>query len=287
MTIVAAKDSRNLSWANDTSSFGHRMLKKMGWTDGKGLGKKEDGTAMHLRAVRRTEETLGIGADTDAFGSNVWDQNKHNFSQVLERLKENHSLTMSTERSTKDTDTETRDGKGLCASNVASKGTKKKLSSTLETKSTQLILAQNRVTSGHAAKVRHSKDLSTKSLEDMAAILGMRITEFQQLQQNTISSTVGACNDAFVQKQERKTSKRSIEKISTVELLYEKSIDKSQQFCVSTEDVITCEEKCTRKDENRKSGEKKSGENQHSSTRREKKRKHEKKMKSDTAFIKV
>jgi Pin2-interacting protein X1 len=35
MTIVAAKDSRNLSWANDTSSFGHRMLKKMGWTDGK------------------------------------------------------------------------------------------------------------------------------------------------------------------------------------------------------------------------------------------------------------
>jgi hypothetical protein len=239
----------------------------------KGLGKKEDGTAMHLRAVRRTEDTLGIGADTDAFGSNVWDQNKQNFSQVLERLKENHSLTMSTERSKKDTETETRSGKGKAASNVTSKATKKKLTSTLETKSTQLILAQNRVTSGHAAKVRHSKDLSTKSHEDMAAILGMRISEFQQLQQNTISSTVGAtCNEAFILKQERKTSKRSIEKISTVELLYEKSIEKSQQLCVSTEEVITREEKYTRKEE--------SGENQSSSTRREKKKKHQKKKKA-------
>ena len=35
MVIVNTEDTRNSSWAKDTSGFGHRMLAKMGWKEGK------------------------------------------------------------------------------------------------------------------------------------------------------------------------------------------------------------------------------------------------------------
>ena len=42
-----------------------------------------------------------------------------------------------------------------------------------------LVLAQNRVSAGHARKMRDAKDLSTKSQEDMAAIFGVAPSSFQ------------------------------------------------------------------------------------------------------------
>jgi len=38
------------------------MLERMGWTEGRGLGKREDGRTEHVR-VRRRAEALGVGAE--------------------------------------------------------------------------------------------------------------------------------------------------------------------------------------------------------------------------------
>lgn len=54
-------DTQNKRWASDKSAFGYRMLTKMGWKDGKGLGSKEDGTTTHIRPKKRvTSGGIGI-----------------------------------------------------------------------------------------------------------------------------------------------------------------------------------------------------------------------------------
>ena len=50
--------TQNRAWAEDKSSFGYKMLMKMGWSDGKGLGKNEDGNATHIR-IQKREEAVG------------------------------------------------------------------------------------------------------------------------------------------------------------------------------------------------------------------------------------
>ena len=55
---VGALNSR-LSATADKSAFGYKMLQKMGWADGKGLGKHEDGMATHVR-VKRRADALGV-----------------------------------------------------------------------------------------------------------------------------------------------------------------------------------------------------------------------------------
>ena len=68
MTIISAPDTRNSTWSQNPSSYGRKMLEKMGWKgDASGLGKNQQGTTTNLRAVRRSE-SLGIGAETDALG---------------------------------------------------------------------------------------------------------------------------------------------------------------------------------------------------------------------------
>jgi Pin2-interacting protein X1 len=58
-------DTQNKQWAEDKTKFGYRMMQKMGWTDGKGLGVKEDGATEHLR-VRKKLTTAGVGAISSA-----------------------------------------------------------------------------------------------------------------------------------------------------------------------------------------------------------------------------
>lgn len=58
-------DTQNKHWADDKTKFGYRMMQKMGWTDGKGLGMKENGATEHIR-VRKKLTTAGVGAVTTA-----------------------------------------------------------------------------------------------------------------------------------------------------------------------------------------------------------------------------
>jgi len=52
----------------DKSAFGFKMLQKMGWSEGKGLGRKEDGMTTHIRMKRRPD-AVGVGAGLDAAGN--------------------------------------------------------------------------------------------------------------------------------------------------------------------------------------------------------------------------
>ena len=54
-------DTLNKAWARDKSRFGFAMLAKMGWQEGKGLGRNEDGMTTNIRVTKRTD-ALGIGA---------------------------------------------------------------------------------------------------------------------------------------------------------------------------------------------------------------------------------
>ena len=147
MTIVATEDSRNGEWKNGNK--GASLLKKMGWTEGQGLGRDQQGTSVALRAVKRSEETLGIGASSaDTHGSSGWSETSDSFASVLSNLQQQHKNDSS--------------GSEYDETKKSKKKTKK------------LILARNKVTAGHAQKMREAKCLKNKSAEDMAAIFGSK-----------------------------------------------------------------------------------------------------------------
>ncbi|CAN0437122.1 unnamed protein product, partial [Hapterophycus canaliculatus] len=64
-------DTLNQAWKNDKSKFGLKMLQKMGWTEGKGLGKHEDGVSEHVKVAKKSNN-LGLGATHDSSGAAGW-----------------------------------------------------------------------------------------------------------------------------------------------------------------------------------------------------------------------
>ena len=154
--LVAKEDHRSAGWRRD--NIGSRLLQKMGWKDGEGLGRRGNGNPLAIRAVRRSgEDTLGIGASTeDTTGTQGWSQTTQHFSQVLSNLQQQQQH---------------NDDGGSQEKKKSDKKKKKKKKKTKIDKKT-LVLARNKVTAGHAEKMRRSKDLSTKSAQDMAAIFG-------------------------------------------------------------------------------------------------------------------
>ncbi|KAF9436811.1 PIN2/TERF1-interacting telomerase inhibitor 1 [Entomortierella beljakovae] len=80
-----APDPRNLHWANDTNKFGFKMMEKMGWSQGKGLGANEDGVQEHVK-VRLKEDKIGVGATKKSI--NNWLGNTDAFSKLLEDLNQ-------------------------------------------------------------------------------------------------------------------------------------------------------------------------------------------------------
>ena len=54
--------SMNESRAAPMGHFGSKMMKKMGWKEGEGLGKNNDGMKLHIR-INKREDSVGLGAD--------------------------------------------------------------------------------------------------------------------------------------------------------------------------------------------------------------------------------
>ena len=85
-------------WSEEraSGSVGVALLERMGWQEGKGLGKKEAGTQSFIRAKLKND-TIGIGASKGAAG----DERQNAFAQattdifnaLLSKLNEAHSTT--------------------------------------------------------------------------------------------------------------------------------------------------------------------------------------------------
>lgn len=137
-----AVDPRNTAWSNDDSKFGQRMLEKMGWSKGKGLGAQEQGATDHIK-VQVKNNHLGLGATIN--NEDNWIAHQDDFNQLLAALNTCHGQ-------------ETAD----------SSDNKEKKSFSLEEKSK---ISKNRV---HYMKFTKGKDLSSRSKTDLDCIFGKR-----------------------------------------------------------------------------------------------------------------
>ncbi len=53
---LAVDDTQNKAWVEESkSSFGYKMMLKMGWNEKTGLGKAGDGAVAHIRIKKRVE----------------------------------------------------------------------------------------------------------------------------------------------------------------------------------------------------------------------------------------
>ncbi|KAL1456384.1 hypothetical protein WDU94_001115 [Cyamophila willieti] len=73
---------RGSAWSNDSSKFGEKLLLKMGWTAGQGLGANQQGIKEHVK-VKVKHDSKGLGfKDNDQ----VWVEVENDFSNLLSKL---------------------------------------------------------------------------------------------------------------------------------------------------------------------------------------------------------
>lgn len=63
-----AADPNNKRWATDKDSFGYQTMARMGWEEGRGLGKDGRGQSTHVRVSKKLNNK-GIGS---AVASDNW-----------------------------------------------------------------------------------------------------------------------------------------------------------------------------------------------------------------------
>ncbi|KAI4454692.1 g patch domain containing protein [Holotrichia oblita] len=78
---------RGKLWTEDKNNFGHKMLEKMGWKHGKGLGAKENGVTDPLK-VSYKNDSKGMGYEE----VEEWTAHEDNFSSLLENLNGDEKL---------------------------------------------------------------------------------------------------------------------------------------------------------------------------------------------------
>ncbi|XP_053316924.1 PIN2/TERF1-interacting telomerase inhibitor 1 [Spea bombifrons] len=135
-------DPRNSTWSKDESKFGQKMLEKMGWSKGKGLGAQEQGSTEHIR-VQVKNNTLGLGASVNH--EDNWIAHQDDFNQILAELNNFHGGA--------DSDPPPKEEKKSFSLEEKSKSSKKRV---------------------HYMKFAKGKDLSCRSDTDLACIFGKR-----------------------------------------------------------------------------------------------------------------
>ncbi|XP_075454812.1 PIN2/TERF1-interacting telomerase inhibitor 1 isoform X1 [Ascaphus truei] len=135
-------DPRNCTWSNDESKFGQKLMEKMGWSKGKGLGAQEQGSTEHIK-VKVKNNSLGLGASVTH--EDNWIAHQDDFNQILAELNTCHGSEESERPANEDKKTFSLEEK--------SKSSRKRV---------------------HYMKFAKGKDLSSRSETDLACIFGKR-----------------------------------------------------------------------------------------------------------------
>ncbi|TYZ65502.1 hypothetical protein PybrP1_008073 [[Pythium] brassicae (nom. inval.)] len=106
----------NEAAAADVSAFARRQMEKMGWTEGKGLGKAEQGVVTHVR-VQKREEFMGVGVEK----LKVEEQKNQWWYNAYDKIANKIKIAADT-----DDDDEEEDGDSAKKSKKKSKKSKKK-----------------------------------------------------------------------------------------------------------------------------------------------------------------
>ena len=169
----ATTDTRNLHWKQN--NVGSTLLQKMGWKQGQAIGnkrrqKEDEGevSSEGLKIVKRPDG-LGLGA---ANKPNLESTGHDSFHQILQNLKQEHSVESSSRKSKskkkkRKANDDDNDEDSANSSSNKNKNKKQKKSKTSK-KPRETIFATNKITN---ARVRESK-FASKNSQDLACIFG-------------------------------------------------------------------------------------------------------------------
>lgn len=136
---------RGTLWANDDNKFGQKLMEKMGWSKGSGLGREQQGIKEHL-TVKFKDDNKGIGF---AGSDDEWIKHYEGFESVLANLNSQENITVNAS------------GDGQPNDN---KVTKTSLESSSKASKARV----------HYHKFTRGKDLSQCSEDDLGCILGSK-----------------------------------------------------------------------------------------------------------------
>ena len=152
-----ASPSRGVRYQGvEKESFAYKMMNRLGWEEGRGLGAKEQGITSHIRAKKKDDLT-GVGRNEADKAKGDWTLNMSEYDRILTNLRTHHGEAEEPGATTPTTTTSSDGGDG-----------KRKEKRRKEKKSKKkLVRAQ-----GRYKKRESAKTVRNYSATDLAAILG-------------------------------------------------------------------------------------------------------------------
>ncbi|KAK6726818.1 hypothetical protein RB195_004868 [Necator americanus] len=144
-------DPRNLQWKNDEKKFSQKLMEKMGWSEGDGLGKNRQGNADSVK-LKANYTGKGLGADKLASYDSTWIAHHDDFADLLSALNKNKEENGATEEEKEER--------------------AKKISLELSSKSLRRRI--------HYQKFTRAKDVSNYTEKDRSAVLGLGLSRVKQ-----------------------------------------------------------------------------------------------------------
>ncbi|XP_026466530.1 PIN2/TERF1-interacting telomerase inhibitor 1-like [Ctenocephalides felis] len=163
-----ALNPRGKQWSEDSNKFGQKLLEKMGWTSGKGLGVNESGITEHIKVAFKND-SQGIGYK---LRDDQWTQHEDQFNSLLSSLNGESIVKNDTQ-----VEEEVTSCSGFGFKDKNKETVVKELSGeSLEDKSKK-----------SKARVQ-GKDISRYSEKDLANIFGKKVDDIKTEENKTVSN---------------------------------------------------------------------------------------------------
>ncbi|XP_055315243.1 PIN2/TERF1-interacting telomerase inhibitor 1-like isoform X2 [Sitodiplosis mosellana] len=232
----------------DANRFGTKMLEKMGWSKGKGLGINEDGEQNFIRVAHKTDQQ-GMGYQER---DDQWTGHENQFNSLLKSLDNSSNVSMDGGGHKEANQATPTIGLGF---GTADKNIKKLKSVKLELSGKSLEeMSKNSGVRVHYRKFTRSKDISKYTEKDLANIFGKKcvdghkieaevkqvepVSDLSQSSYEISTIETGTTIQEYFKKEKNKPSKRRKEKldksneeqVSNVEQSEKKRQKKDKQF---------------------------------------------------------